>query len=132
MTAHLVIGLGLLARWASLGSSTSSRVAFAGALSYAGMNAGSESVFGGHPAEQRDELLAFGGVEAHDELGLMLGRRIHDLAEHAAPLAGEVQGADAAVPGDGPPVEQAALLEPVDERDHAAGRDLQHLRQRLL
>jgi hypothetical protein len=96
------------------------------------MNAGGEFLFGGDPAEQRDELLAFAGVEAHAELGLMFGRRIHDFAEHAAALAGEVQGADAAVPGNGPPLEQAALLEPIDERNHAAGRDLQRLRQRVL
>ena len=96
------------------------------------MNAGGEAVFGGQPTEQADELLAFAGVEAGDDLGLVLGRGLHDLAEHAAPLAGEMQGSDAAVAWNGPPLEQAELLEPVDERDHAAGRDLQHLRQRLL
>jgi hypothetical protein len=96
------------------------------------MNAGGEALFGGNPAEQRDELLALTGVEADGERGLVLGRGIHDLAEHAVTLSGEVQGADAAVPGNRPPFEQAALLEPVDEGDHAAGRDLQFLCQRLL
>lgn len=96
------------------------------------MNAGGEALFGGYPAEQSDELLALTGVEADCELGLVLGRRFHDPAQYTPTLAGEVQGADAAVPGNGPPLEQAALLEPVDERHHTAGRDLQLLCQRLL
>jgi ABC-type multidrug transport system ATPase subunit len=96
------------------------------------MNAGGEAVFGSHPAEQCDELLAFVGVEAGAELVLVLGRGIHDRAKHAAALAGEVEGADATVSRDRPALEQAVLLEPVDERDHAAGRDLQRSRQRLL
>jgi hypothetical protein len=96
------------------------------------MNAGGEAVFGGQAAEQRDELLALASVEAPTELGLMFGRSIHDRAQHAAALAREVEGADSAVPGNRPALDKAALLEPVDERDHAAGGDLQRSRQRLL
>jgi hypothetical protein len=96
------------------------------------MNAGGEALFGGQPAEQGDELLALGGVQAGAELGFVLGRGSHDLTQRAAALAGEVQGADTAVAGDRPPLEEAALLEPVDESHHAARRDLQRLSQRLL
>jgi hypothetical protein len=96
------------------------------------MDAGDEAVVGGQAGEQADELVALAHVEAGAELGLVLGGGIHDLAEHAAALAGEMQGADAAVSGNRPPLEQAALFEAVDERDHAAGWDLQRLGQRLL
>jgi hypothetical protein len=96
------------------------------------MNAGGEAMLGGQLAEQGDELLALGGVEAGAELDFVLGRGSHDLAEHAVALAGEVQGADTAVAWDRPPLEEAALLEPVDESHHAARRDLQRLSQRLL
>jgi ABC-type multidrug transport system ATPase subunit len=105
---------------------------FPAVLGYPGMDAGGEAVFGGHPAEQPDELLAFVGVEAGAELVLVLGRGIHDRAQDAAALAGEVEGADSAVPGNRPPLDKAALLEPVDKRHHAAGRDLQGSRQRPL
>jgi hypothetical protein len=96
------------------------------------MHAGSEAVFGGQPAEQGDQLLALAGVQGRAELGFVLGRGVHDLAQGAAAVAGEVEGAHSSVGRNRLPFEQAALLERVDERDHAAGGDLQRLRQRLL
>jgi hypothetical protein len=101
-------------------------------LGDAGMNAGGQAVFGGQTAEEGDELFALGGIEARAQLGLMVGRGLHDLPEYATSFTGEVQGAYSAVGRNGPPLEQAALLEPVDEGDHAARRDLERLRQRLL
>jgi len=66
-----------------------------------------EPLLGGEPAEQGDELLALGGLEALAELPLVLHGDLHDLAEQP-PAAGEVQGSHATIVGVGPSPEQVA------------------------
>jgi hypothetical protein len=97
-----------------------------------GMDPFGESLLGGNPEEQRDELLAFGGLEAATKLLLVLQGDLHDPAEQPAARLGEVQGPHATIVGAGPSHEQAALLEGIDEGHHPAGWNLQHFTQRLL
>ena len=98
----------------------------------AGMDPFSQSLLGGEPVEQREELVAVGGLEAATELLLVLNGDLHDFAEQPPALLGEVQGPHATIAGAGPSPEQAALLEGVDQGHHPAGRDLQCVAQRLL
>ena len=91
-----------------------------------------QSLLGSEPVEQREELLALGGLEAATELLLVLEGDLHDLAEQPPALLCEVQGPHATIAGSGPSHEQTALLEGVDQGHHPAGRDLQCVAQRLL
>ena len=91
-----------------------------------------QSLLGSEPVEQREELLALGGLEAATELLLVLKGDLHDFAEQPPALLCEVQGPYATIAGVEPSHEQAALLEGVDQGHHPAGRDLQCVAQRLL
>jgi uncharacterized membrane protein len=91
-----------------------------------------QPLLGSEPVEQREELLALGGLEAATELLLVLEGDLHDLAEQPPALLCEVQGPHATIAGAGLSHEQAALLEDVDEGHHPARRDLQCVAQRLL
>lgn len=98
----------------------------------AGVNPGGEALLGGNPAQQCHQVLALGRIEPGAQLGLVLRGGLHHLAEDAAALRREVEGAHPPVAANRPALNQASALEPVDQCHHATRWDLQCLGQRLL
>jgi hypothetical protein len=85
-----------------------------------GWTPSARSLLGSEPVEQREELLALGGLEAATELLLVLDGDLHDFAEQPPSLLCEVQGPHATIAGAGPSYEEAALLgeeHPPDDRN---------------
>ena len=86
----------------------------------------------GQPLEHAHELAVLSRREAVAHEGLVLRGDPHRVGKAAAALVGDVQRAGAAVVRPQPPLDEAAVLEIVDQRDHAALRDAERIAQRLL
>jgi hypothetical protein len=90
-------------------------------------------VLGGDESlEKRDELLSLPVREPFAELGFVFGGHLHDLVQELPTLGCEVQRASAPVGRIGASLQQPALLEFVDQRDHATGRNPKGLAECLL
>src|SRR5690349_14712026 len=82
--------------------------------------------------QQGEEALAVGLTHPLRQLLLVLGGDLAAAGEAALAFRGQVEGADAPVLRVRPPLDQAALLEFVDQGDHAAGGNFDRRADRLL
>jgi hypothetical protein len=96
------------------------------------MDAGADALLLDEALEQGEEALAIGLAESTGEIFFVATGDLATAGEEAAALGGHVKSADAAVAGERPARDEAALLELVDDRDHAAGGGADRLSDRLL
>src|SRR6476619_3168699 len=91
-----------------------------------------DSLFLDDPLQQGGQAPAIGLAHPTRQLLLVLRRDPAPMSEQLSPRGGQIEGADPAVARMRTPLDQAALLELVDDRDHAAGRRPDRLADRLL
>ena len=96
------------------------------------MHAGGQALLPYDPAEQLDEVLALLGRQAAGQVVLVALRHLHEAADQLPPGRRDVQGARPAVVGVGPPLDEPALLEVVDQPYHPACSDVEGPAERLL
>ena len=79
------------------------------------------------PAQQLDQLMAFGVGQAGKGFGAHLVRQVEDASQDRARLVGQHQPAGAAVARIGPPLDPAILLHPVELPDQGHRLDFQKI-----
>lgn len=97
-----------------------------------GMDPRQQSLLPHHPQEQRSQLIALHFAERGEQRVLMLARDVPDLIEHLPPLSGQVQSVRASVSRMVAPLDQAPVLELIEELDELARDDGESARERLL
>jgi len=85
-----------------------------------------------HPVEKVEQPLAVGLAELLRDLSVELLCLPFGLLEELLPGGRQVEIADSPVAGVWPTLEQATLLELVDDRDHPAGGDVEPLGEGVL
>jgi hypothetical protein len=88
----------------------------------AGVDALDQSLRRGDPAEKLDECRPILRRQAADQVGLVLGRELGNLAEQVTPAWSEVESVGPPIAGARPAFHPTTLLEAIDERDDPAGR----------
>src|SRR4051794_17555793 len=82
--------------------------------------------------KQVDQLLTLLAINPGAQLGLIVDGDLSSLLEHGAALPREEQPAHAPVLRIGPPLDEAHVLQVVDQRDHPARGNLEPLGKRVL
>src|SRR5436853_5663398 len=96
------------------------------------MDASTDRLLVDHLLQQLRQAGAVGLAHAFGQLLLVGLRDYAATGQGTAAYADQIQGPDPAVLRVGPALDETSLLELVDERDHAAGRDLDAGANRLL